>query len=190
MKVVHEHGGIYLDTDVELLKSLDRFLSVSAFFGFEDDKYVATGLGFGALAGHEVLHEMMKDYATRPFVLEDGTCDTTPCPRINTHVLENRGLMRSNARQILPGEILILPREYLCPINYETGILRRTRRTISIHWYAAAWLSEEQKRKRDERQKAVRKWIVRDAIVHAPNRLAMRLLGMKKYEQLKQLLKR
>ena len=50
LKIIHTCGGIYLDTDVELIKSLDSLLEYNAFFGFEDGKYVATGLGFGAVS--------------------------------------------------------------------------------------------------------------------------------------------
>ncbi len=60
--VVRDHGGIYFDTDVELLKSPDELLSYEAFYGFEDDKYIATGLGFGAEKNHPTICAMIEEY--------------------------------------------------------------------------------------------------------------------------------
>lgn len=190
LKVVYDHGGIYMDTDVELKKTLDSLLHYRAYFGFEEGKYIATGLGFGAAEGAEILEELMQDYREIPFVLSDGTLDRTPCPRRNTEVFLRWGLKQDDRWQILRDEILILPTIYLCPIDYETRLMKRSRKTISVHWFAAAWLTEEEKRQRDARQKTVRKWVIKDAIIHAPNRLLMKLLGMKNYEKLKSLIKR
>ena len=60
LKIVYDNGGIYLDTDVELLKSLSPLLINSAFFGFEDEAYVATGLGFGAVKGAPILMDLIE----------------------------------------------------------------------------------------------------------------------------------
>ena len=164
-------------------------MGYQAFFAFETGNQIATGLGFGAVPRAEVIWEIMRDYEDIPFVLPDGTMDMTPCPNRNTPVLVRRGLLQNNQKQILQGDILILPKEYMCPIDYETGIMKRTRNTISIHWYSAAWLTDDQKRKRDERQKAVRRWMIRERIIHAPNRIIMKLLGLKKYETMKYFIK-
>lgn len=67
LHVVHDHGGIYMDTDVELKKNPDALLEHSAYFGFEDGQYVNTGLGFGAVPGHPILKEIMYDYIGIPF---------------------------------------------------------------------------------------------------------------------------
>ena len=106
LKVVYDHGGIYLDTDVQLKKSLDPLLMYDAFLGFEDGIQINTGLGFGAIQGHDVLLEMMNDYKDMPFIKDDGSYDTTPCPKRNTEVLLRRGLVQNDAWQILKGNIL------------------------------------------------------------------------------------
>ena len=54
LAVVAEHGGIYFDTDVEVVRSFDDLLEYEAFYGFENDQYVASGLGFGAEAQHKL----------------------------------------------------------------------------------------------------------------------------------------
>lgn len=181
LKVVYEHGGIYLDTDVELCKKLDQLLIYGAFFGFEDGIHVATGLGFGAEKGAQILLDMMQDYDTIPFVKEDGKLDITPCPQRNTEALKRYGLVQNDTRQVLDGRTLILPSVVLCPLSYTTGILRKTKDTISIHHFSATWKSEEAKRREKEKRNALK----RDYIIHVPNRVGMKLLGAARYKKLK-----
>ena len=186
LKVVYDHGGIYMDTDVELLKAPEKFLSYSAYFGFEDGVHVATGLGFGAEKEHPVLKELMDDYDTIAFVRDDNSVNYTTCGEINTHVFENYGLQCNNKKQLLKGDILILPTEYLCPVNYHTDILKKTRRTVSIHWFAKSWMTEESRLEHQKR----RKQVIWDYWIHLPNRVAKGLLGESRYEALKAMLKK
>jgi len=151
LKVVYDQGGIYLDTDVELIKSLDSLLNYSAFFGFEDKSLVATGLGFGAEKGAPVLELLMADYNEIPFVKEDGSLDLLSCPHRNTKALEALGLKKDNTKQILPGNVAVFPSSYFCPLSYITGKKTITADTVSIHWYNASWLPEEQKKRRKRR---------------------------------------
>ena len=64
LKVIAEHGGIYLDIDVELLKSLDGLLELDSFMGFEESRpyYVNSGLGFGAGKNNENIKKLMDSY--------------------------------------------------------------------------------------------------------------------------------
>ena len=77
--IVYHYGGIYLDTDVELLRPLDNLLASEAFFGSEDEKSIATGLGFGARKGNNVVKCMLLDYSDQHFKNKDGTYDLTTC---------------------------------------------------------------------------------------------------------------
>ena len=114
LKIVYDNGGIYLDTDVELLKSLSPLLINSAFFGFEDEAYVATGLGFGAVKGAPILMDLMKDYEGINFVKDNGEYDLMSCPVRNLHVFQRYGLVQNNKLQTLKGGIVILPTDFLC----------------------------------------------------------------------------
>lgn len=143
LKVVFEHGGIYLDTDVEVLKPFDDLLGFNAFFGFENEEYIATGLGFGAVKGCAILRELMKGYENVPFQKADGSFDMMPCPQRDTAVLNRLGLKSGKISQEIDG-VKFLPAEYLSPINFTTGISRVTEKTISIHHYMGSWLSEEE----------------------------------------------
>ena len=188
LKVVHDQGGIYMDTDVELLRPLDKFLKYSAFFGFEDSMYVNTGLGFGAEKGLPLLREMMASYENLPFLRSDGSHDPVPCPKRNTACLLTRGLKQNNTRQILPGDILILPSDYFCPKSYDTGLLTVTRNTHGIHHYDASWFTEEQQMRKHlrwkERSSGIRYWL------NLPCRLAQMVLGMETYLKIRNLFRK
>lgn len=190
LKVVYEHGGIYLDTDVELKKNLDFLLKNRAYFGFEEGQYINTGLGFGAEKGTPVLEELMQDYESIPFVWPDGTYDSTTCPQRNTEVFLRHGLVLNDTQQILDDGTLILPTECLCPISYSSGNKKITRNTISIHWFNASWQSEEVRRKHNENVARKKKKNRRDYLIHTPNRIARFLLGSQRYENLKTCLKK
>ena len=137
---VEAYGGVYLDTDVELLGSLEDLLEEEAFFGFETRQYVATGLGFGSVAGGRAVTAMLRAYD--PFL--DGTRGVQPCPGLNTAALVSLGLVPDGSRQRVAGA-LILPPEVLNPMDSATGRVHLTANTRSIHHYAALWLSRRKR---------------------------------------------
>ena len=134
--VVHDHGGVYFDTDVEILGPIDDLLDHEAFWGFEDDAHVNTGIGFGCEAGHRVIRAMVAEY---DFLL-DGTQGTRGCPELNTAALVKLGLELDGKNQQVAGA-RILSADYMNPFNPATGVLQKTENTRSVHWYSAAWLS-------------------------------------------------
>ncbi len=138
LDIVYRHGGIYLDTDVELLRSLDSLRNYEGFMGFEDGEHVASGLGFGAAPGNTIIREMMDMYEQLSFLHEDGSADLTPTPVFSTRVLLQHGLVQNNARQQIAG-VEIFPSEYFCPLNFKTGKKHLTPQSYSIHWYDASW---------------------------------------------------
>lgn len=134
--VVAEHGGVYFDTDVELIRPIDHLLAQEAFFGFETPEYVASGLGFGSVAHGAAVEAMLAEYDP----LLSGTDGTRGCPRLNTAALLKLGLRPDGSRQMVAGA-LILPADCLNPYESTTGRLRKTKDTCSIHWYSATWMS-------------------------------------------------
>lgn len=145
LKVVYDYGGIYMDTDVELIKPIDSFLKYKGFMGFEGNGLVSTGLGFGAEKENEIIGAMLRDYDDISFILPDGSYDLTPCPDRNSVVLTNLGMNLKNMDQIFMG-MRFLPEEYLSPMDYYTGKKHITENTYSIHHYAASWTSSVSKR--------------------------------------------
>ena len=145
LKVLYENGGIYFDTDVEVIKPLNSLVSDGGFMGFDDNNLVSTGLGFACEKGNPLIYEFLKDYDDIPFILPDGTFDTTPCPDRNTETLKNLGMDITNHSQVFMG-IKMLPEDYLCPVKYYTGKKVITKNTYSIHHFAASWTSATAKR--------------------------------------------
>ena len=139
--ILKEHGGIYLDTDVEIIRPLDNLLQYEAYFGFETNDYVATGLGFGCIANNPIISSMIKYYSDlQPD--EKGNYPIVTCPQINTAVLVSHGLILNGKRQCVSGAE-ILPVDYLNPYDDPTGRLRITENTYSIHWYGKSWMSKK-----------------------------------------------
>lgn len=134
--VVAEQGGVYFDTDVEVIKPIDHLLEADAFYCFETSEYVASGLGFGSVACGQTIQSMLAEY---DFLL-DGAEGTRGCPRLNTAALVRLGLKQDGTLQTV-ADARILPSDYMNPFDPATGVLRKTANTVSIHWYSAAWLS-------------------------------------------------
>jgi hypothetical protein len=138
---VYKEGGIYMDTDVEMIKNPDALLSDKAFFGFENDNFVASGLVTAAEKGHECLEEMMKVYRNESFYKADGSLNLLGCPIVNTDVLKKFGLVTNGKEQILKDGIHIYPKEYFNPFDPSKDKLEITEKTVSIHWYSMSWMS-------------------------------------------------
>lgn len=134
--VVEQYGGIYFDTDVEVIRNMDDLLDNEVFLGFENSTHVASGLGFGAEVGHRIIKQMLKEYD----ILLDGQHGTIGCPILNTKTLAKNGLVLNGNFQVVDGAA-IYPQDYFNPLNSVTGELNRTKNTYTIHWYAMSWLS-------------------------------------------------
>lgn len=138
LNVVAEYGGIYFDTDVEVVKSFDDLLCYDAFYGFENEQYVASGLGFGSVAQHKTILAMLEEYHKLEFD-ENGDLTFIGCPILNTKALSELGLKRNGQLQNICGAE-ILPINYLNPYENSTGRLSIQNDTHSIHWYAKSAL--------------------------------------------------
>ena len=137
--IVAKYGGIYLDTDVEVIRSLDELLENPAFFGFETQEYVNTGIGFGAEAGNRIIKDMLREYDE----LLDGQHGVIGCPVLNTKALVKKGLIQNGEKQDID-DAIIYPCDYFNPYDDPTGILNKTSNTYSIHWYGKSWMSKKE----------------------------------------------
>lgn len=142
LDIIYSEGGIYLDTDVELLKNLDPLLVNQCFLAMELPGLVATGLGFGAQKGHWFLKENMDFYHNIDF----DANNIITCVNITTDLLKKYDLTLANSKQTLK-DIVIFPTEYFCPMNYQTKEIKITEKTYSIHHYDASWQSNTMKLK-------------------------------------------
>lgn len=140
LAVVEKYGGIYFDTDVELLKNTDLLLPYQAFYSFENGEHVNTGQGFGCEAHHATVQSMLEEY-TKLVPDERGTYSLTGCPKLNTQALIRFGLVLNGQRQNVAGAE-IYPVEWFNPYDSTTGRLNKTKNTVSVHWYSMSWLSK------------------------------------------------
>lgn len=144
LDIIYKYGGIYLDTDVELVKPFPALLLDNAFMGFEDGKYINLGLIFGAEKNNNLIKEIRDNYNDKSFYLEDGALNLKPSPIYSTEILIKHGLLQNNKKQIIEG-IHIYPSEYFCPRDYISGKVKLTSKTVSIHWFNASWKTEKEK---------------------------------------------
>lgn len=137
-------GGIYMDTDVEVVKNLDCFLSLSAFSGFEDDYHVPTGIMASEKEGKWVKENMLY-YENKHFVKSDGNLDMTTNVTIITNYMSDYGLILNNTFQEFPQLITLYPKEYFCPKSHDTGKISCTENTYTIHHFAGSWYGKREK---------------------------------------------
>ncbi|MDF7668806.1 glycosyltransferase [Lactobacillus sp. ESL0703] len=142
LDIIYHHGGIYLDTDVELIKSLDSVLAAEAYFGCEDRLTINTGGGFGAVKGNKLIWANLNEYQKLHFINHDGTFNQMICTDITTHLLAKRGFKFNGTKQKIDN-VVIYPSSYFCPVNFWQGKLTIKPNTISIHHYAASWKDEK-----------------------------------------------
>ena len=184
LQIIYENGGIYFDTDVEVIKSFDSLLKHKAFFGFED-KYIATGLGFGAEKKTFILKELMDQYSNISLFLSNNEIDNTPCPVRNTEVFINHGLKQNSKTQILDNGICIYASDYFCPKSFIDGIIRKTENTYSIHHFDASWLSEEGQQDMHDRWERKQKRAKQKARRAKLKSIFIKLFGEKIYKKLR-----
>jgi mannosyltransferase OCH1-like enzyme len=137
--VLEQYGGVYFDTDVEVLRNISPLLDDEGFIGFENDQYVASGLTIAAEAHHPVIQAMIEEYQKLHFTNADCTTNAVGCPHLNTDVMERFGLVRNGQEQLVAG-IHVYPADYFNPLDSVTGKLTKTENTYSIHWYSMSWM--------------------------------------------------
>lgn len=142
LKIIYEHGGIYLDTDVEMIKSFDDLRREKAFCGLERFGRAALGLGFGAMKGNRQIGKLLETYKNMHFLLEEE--EALLSPWLQTRDLMAMGMKEFNRYQRI-GDLTVFPTEVLSPknsISFETHI---TSFTYSIHHFDGSWASSERK---------------------------------------------
>ena len=140
LDVVYNEGGIYLDTDVELLKSLDDLLNCEGYIGMEEVGTINTGQGFGAIKNHPFVKENKEFYESYNFLDDNGNFKKVICVPVTTKILENKGLIKENKIQDVYN-MKIYPIEYFCPKVLGTNKIKITNNTYSIHHFESSWKS-------------------------------------------------
>lgn len=139
---IYHYGGIYLDSDVEVLKSFNPFLDSDHMVGWEVKNYGIEAAVIGAEKGAKWVEECLKYYSNRPFIKDDGTFDTRTLPTILFERLNVCGYIQSSNLDAKESAYSwkIYPKEYFSPKSYKDGVIYKTKNTVTIHHFAGSWL--------------------------------------------------
>lgn len=148
VKALYEEGGIYLDTDIEVVRSFDPFLSETCFTGFEEGLNPYTrettcspqAGAMGAVAGSAFMHEVLQRYQTLHF-------DAAKPVTINAVFKElyaQCGIVLNDQKQSRSGYLTVYPSDYFIAQNAYTHALNVTANTVCIHHYDGSWLNDGQ----------------------------------------------
>lgn len=151
--ILYKYGGLYFDTDVEVIRPMDDIVAKGPFMGCEKDMDevgattipavapslgVNPGLGLGVTPGLGLYRELLELYSTLYFANADGSYNLKTVVQYTTELLVGHGLLNSNEIQYVAG-VWIYPREYFCPISLVTLQLHKTKNTYCIHHFAGSW---------------------------------------------------
>jgi len=138
--VLVKYGGVYMDTDVEVMKPINEFLQLKAFSGFQGAESIPTGI-MACEKGHELFKEFLNEYNNIHFILKDNEYDlTTNVARI-TNTCKKYGLVVNNKHQTIK-DFTLFPFDYFCPQRSDNSFKGRiiTKNTYTIHHFEGSWL--------------------------------------------------
>lgn len=143
---LYNFGGIYMDTDVELIKPFDKLIEAPYLMCFETEfGYVESGF-LAVEKGHRFTKLMLDYYENRHFVKPDGALDMLALPDIFRDVtarngIEFVGVDRPEDIKVSESQLFVLPSDYFSPISLQTNAMRITDRTVAIHHFESSWKS-------------------------------------------------
>jgi len=149
--VLYHYGGVYFDTDVELIRGIDDLIQEGPFMAMEgqNECMVATGLGMAADKNNPFIAKILDYYHHSHFEEENGYLSTrNTVVEIVTNLLKKEGFRNENRIQDVAG-FTIYPPDWFCPLDYSTGVLTITDHTYSIHHYDASWKTGKEKKWQD-----------------------------------------
>lgn len=143
--ILYNYGGLYFDTDVEVIKPIDDIIAKGPFMGCENNVGkgattlgVAPGLGLGVNPGLGLYGEILDYYKTLMFPVYNEKGEMQTVVHITSNILLEHGLKQTNDIQECMG-IWIYPKQYFCPKDYKTGIIKMEKETVCIHHYTDSW---------------------------------------------------
>lgn len=140
--VLNRFGGVYVDTDVELIKPIDNFLQ-NNFTAFESCSAVATGLIMACNADNVLCKSMLEEYESDIFIVDGDLNLKTVCERVTDILVRNGLKLEDKTQDVL--DFKIYDTSYFNPYNMNTGKIELKPNTISIHHYAGTWVSKKDK---------------------------------------------
>jgi mannosyltransferase OCH1-like enzyme len=140
---LYHFGGVYMDTDVEVVKPLDRFLVHSAFSGFEDPEHIPTGM-MAAEKGNLWIKQLLDYYRDKRLKFKGKNSVLRTNTLIITELSRKFGFRPGNKYQVLKYDVHIYPKKYFCPLEYDKRHLPPpiSANTYTIHYYAGSWVPQ------------------------------------------------
>lgn len=171
LKVLFEEGGIYMDTDVEVIKPLDEYLTHPAFSGFECTKKIPTGI-IAAEKGNNWIKLMLDYYKNKHFINTDGSMENMPNVLFMSDLtLKNYKIEFNDKFQDL-GDIVFYPHDVFCPDPFTEKKYYVTKNTVTIHHFAGSWTPKS--------------WRIKKRIKNIFKSIVMFFIGQKNFEKIKE----
>ena len=153
--ILYHHGGLYFDTDVEVIKPLDDILEKGNFMAYECPseqkgamaKAIAPGLGLGVNPGLGLLKDLIDTYSKMHYMIDGNLVSSKTIVNYTTEAFMKSGITKINEDIDYSSDCYIYAPEYFCPLNHHTGKLTITGKTRTIHHYTASWKTKGEKRK-------------------------------------------
>ncbi len=139
------YGGLYFDTDIEIIKQLDQFLSLNAFACFENNSQIQTGI-LACQNNHPIFKEFIKEYDKIEFINKDGTFDYTTNVKRISDISMKFGFTPNGKLQKFY-DFTIYPQNYFCPDHEKLNDELYMKDTFAIHWFAGSWKSLKTKKR-------------------------------------------
>lgn len=159
--ILDKEGGLFLDTDVRVLKSYNPLLKEQCFLGVERPNYsVAPGLVIGTVPGHHMIKEMVNVYEHTKFLNPTEVPKAPTSPDYITELLKNYGFVQENKLQHLK-DVTIYPYEYFAPMDSVTGLTNISNETYSVHLYNTSWETDDVRLWHERRYKLNRRFGVK-----------------------------
>lgn len=183
---LYNYGGVYLDTDVELIKGFDDLIIDDAFVGFERDDRLGSGV-IGVSAKNDVIKEWMEHYHEL-FYINDGKITKEPNVLYMTKLFVEKGLITDNSYQKVAG-FTVYPRTYFCPIAVDEKYKCMTKNTYAVHHFTSSWRTEIEIKKFKKEKRRQAWWYYKNLMI-LPQKTARFLIGDEAIERIKKKIKR
>lgn len=188
LEVLYRYGGIYIDTDQELIKPLDPFIMHGAFLGFMEPKSVNTGL-MGSEREHPIINQFYRYYENRHFLVS-GKPDLNPNTEWITEILLKNGFRQGNEYQVLDYDMHIYPQTYFCPTSCVSIEDCTGKDTVALHHWAMTWRKPSELKTFKRVKRHQKKWYrTLEYLRYTPNRFVRKIFGDAAVEKLKQKIK-
>lgn len=168
LKILYDYGGVYFDTDVEIIRPIDDIINKGGFMAFEKNTNCNTdeilninpGLGFAVMPNNPIIREALDFYESHHYIYPDGHMEQITIVKIITDIFKRHGLSRSDIPTTI-GDITIYPWDYFCPVEFLSSKLEITDNTRTIHHYSASWMTwtDKLKMKKGYYANKLRKWL-------------------------------